>query len=230
MPFLYFYCMHSIGLKWEFLKQNLILLPKKAIYWQEEKALILADLHIGKVGHFRKAGIAIPKLLEQEELATLSDLIREYNPKQLIFLGDLFHSDHNDDWNWLQLWRELFPDIKMILIQGNHDILNEEYYKQAKFEVYPSLEMGPFIMVHDKKDLKKLQSTDLYALSGHIHPAIKLKGKARQSLLLSCFLFGEKAAILPAFGKFTGKCCLALDVNDVVFGILEKKVLKLNLF
>lgn len=83
------------------MNQNLILHPKKAIFWEEERALIISDLHIGKVGHFRKAGIAIPKLMEQEELALLSDLIHEFKPSKLIFLGDLFHSDMNNDWNWL---------------------------------------------------------------------------------------------------------------------------------
>ena len=57
------------------LNQDLLLLPQKAIYWQQEKALIAADVHLGKVGHFRKAGIAVPRDMEQNDLAILSDLI-----------------------------------------------------------------------------------------------------------------------------------------------------------
>src|SRR5690606_6150932 len=147
---------------------QLTLLPQKAIFWEDQKALIVADLHIGKVGHFRKAGIAIPKPLEQEELATLSDLLHEYKPEQLIFLGDLFHSDMNNDWDWLQLWRELFPDIKMILIKGNHDILHDKFYQKANFELYDSLSIAPFLFVHDKKDYEGVSSEN-YILSGHIH-------------------------------------------------------------
>lgn len=213
---------------WKFLSQTLLLIPQKAIFWKEEEALIIADLHIGKVGHFRKAGIAIPKLLEQEELATLSDLINEFKPVQLIFLGDLFHSDMNNDWNWLLLWRELFPHIRMILIKGNHDILHADYYQQANFEVYPELYLEPFLFVHDKKDYDKSPQKSGYILSGHIHPAVRLKGKARQSVLLSCFYFGENAAILPAFGKFTGKCCLPIRKADTVFGVLSDKVILLK--
>jgi len=216
------------GVRWELLKQHFILTPEKAIFWEEEQTLIVADLHIGKVGHFRKAGIAVPKLMEQEELARLSDLIREYKPCQLIFLGDLFHSEYNNDWNWLQLWRELFPDINMILVKGNHDILHSDYYKQAEFEVYPELHLGPFLLVHDKKDYDKSSPENGYILSGHIHPAVRLKGKARQSVLLSCYYFGEKAAVLPAFGKFTGKCCLRITEADTVFGILNDRVILLQ--
>lgn len=219
--------MGSTGLRWEFLNQQLLLLPQKAIFWEDQETLIVADLHIGKVGHFRKAGIAIPKLLEQEELATLSDLLTEYKPKQLIFLGDLFHSDMNNDWNWLQLWRELFPEVNMILIKGNHDILHNKYYELANFELYDKLAITPFLFVHDKEDYRNITSEN-YILSGHIHPAIKLKGKARQSVLLSCFTFGKNSAILPAFGKFTGKCCLKDNPDDTVFAVLHDKVISVK--
>ena len=32
-----------------------------AIYWKEKNTLLLADLHLGKVGHFRKSGIPVPR-------------------------------------------------------------------------------------------------------------------------------------------------------------------------
>ena len=85
------------------LKQDLLLLPQKAIFWQQEKALIAADVHLGKVGHFRKSGIAVPLNMEQNELGTLSDLIFQYKPQKLILLGDFFHSDMNSDWDWFVL-------------------------------------------------------------------------------------------------------------------------------
>lgn len=34
--------------------QNLLLLPEKALFWEEEKGLIISDVHLGKAGHFRK--------------------------------------------------------------------------------------------------------------------------------------------------------------------------------
>src|SRR5277367_3678317 len=94
------------------LNQDLLLLPQKAIYWKQEKALIAADVHLGKVGHFRKSGIAVPRDLEQDDLACLSDLIDEYRPEKILFLGDLFHSDMNADWEWFALWRRQFPKLE----------------------------------------------------------------------------------------------------------------------
>src|ERR1700710_1880148 len=100
------------------LDQHLLLLPEKAIYWKQENALIAADVHLGKSGHFRKAGIAIPQNIAQEDLAVLSDLIAQYKPNKLIFLGDLFHSELNTDWDWFALWREQFPKLQIILVKG----------------------------------------------------------------------------------------------------------------
>src|ERR1700733_3821343 len=79
-------------LRFKLFEQDLLLLPQKAIYWLQQKVLIAADVHLGKVGHFRKAGIAVPRDMEQSDLAVLSDLVDEFKPKKVLFLGDLFHS------------------------------------------------------------------------------------------------------------------------------------------
>src|ERR1700748_2046165 len=162
--------MNCDGLDFPFLGQKLTLLCQKAIYWEEKKALICADVHLGKGGHFRKAGIAIPLKLAQDDLAVLSDLIREHQPQKLIFLGDLFHSDMNTDWDWFALWREQFPKLEIILIRGNHDIIHDKHYNKLNIALHQQLYLGPFLMLHhplnpeQEEDLK-----DAYVLCGHIH-------------------------------------------------------------
>jgi len=211
----------------QFLDQNFLLLPQKALLWEDEKALIVADVHLGKVGHFRKAGIAIPRSLEQVDLAMLSDLIQLYKPKKIIFLGDLFHSDFNNDWDWMVLWRDLFTNVEMILVKGNHDIIADQFYLQSGFKVCDTYEKGPFLFIHEPMPLKKLTDQTPYIISGHIHPGVKLRGKGRQTLTLPCFHFGMRQAILPAFGKFTGKVCLQCDESDRIFGVLKESVVAL---
>ncbi|NEU10387.1 ligase-associated DNA damage response endonuclease PdeM [Flavihumibacter sp. R14] len=207
--------------------QNLLLLPQKAIFWQEEEILIVADVHLGKVGHFRKAGIAIPRSMEQEDLSMLSDIIHLYKPLKIIFLGDLFHSDLNNDWDWLVLWRDLFKDIELILVRGNHDIIADKFYLDAGFTIHDTYHIGPFLLVHEPMPIKKIVEETGYILSGHIHPGVKLRGKGRQFLTLPCFHFGKRQAILPAFGKFTGKFCLRSDESDKIFGVLKDSVVAL---
>ena len=59
--------------------QQLCLSSDRSIYWEEEKALVVSDLHIGKTGHFRKAGIAVPQSVFKEDLQRLVSLIQYFN-------------------------------------------------------------------------------------------------------------------------------------------------------
>lgn len=208
------------------LNQTLVLLPEKAIYWHQEKALIAADLHLGKSGHFRKAGIAIPQNIAQEDLAVLSDLVVQYQPERLIFLGDLFHSELNTDWDWFAMWREQFPKLQIILVKGNHDIINDSHYHKLNIETPIAYHIGPFLMLHHPLTAAQLLQTEGYVMCGHIHPGVRLHGKGRQAVTLPCFAFSEKQAILPSFGKFTGKVAIRHRENDHVYGVLGGRVIK----
>lgn len=217
------------NMEWNFRDQHLVMLPQRALYWKDRGILIISDLHIGKAGHFRKAGIAVPRKLEQEDLANLSDLIQAIHPSTLIFLGDLFHSEYNNDWHWLGMWRESFRQIKMLLIKGNHDILADKYYRDADIEVVNDFTTGPFTFVHEPKRLTEVvRGEGKYLISGHLHPAVRLKGKGRQSVTLSCFYFGPEQGVLPAFGRFTGRCCIREEEGSVTFGIVNDKVIRLS--
>ncbi|MEM8895076.1 MAG: hypothetical protein AAGC88_10895, partial [Bacteroidota bacterium] len=88
----------------ELLDHTFLLLPEKAMYWEQERSLIISDVHMGKAGHFRKAGIPVPGKIHIEELFILDALIANYNPRQIIFLGDLFHSHWNLEWPLFSDW------------------------------------------------------------------------------------------------------------------------------
>jgi DNA ligase-associated metallophosphoesterase len=215
----------SAGVPFKLLDQDLLLLPQKAIYWQQQQILIAADIHLGKTGHFRKAGIAVPRDLEQNDLAVLSDLVAEFKPLRIIFLGDLFHSDMNADWDWFAMWRQQFPHIIIDLVRGNHDIIADKYYDQLNIALHKQMVVGPFLMLHHPLTEDDLQLVTQYAFCGHIHPGVSLKGKGRQSLTLPCFAFGSKQAILPSFGKFTGKVAVSSGKADRIFAVLKDKVI-----
>ncbi|RCH54244.1 ligase-associated DNA damage response endonuclease PdeM [Mucilaginibacter hurinus] len=213
------------GLAFNFLEQDLLLLPQKAIYWQQQKTLIAADVHLGKVGHFRKAGIAVPRDMEQNDLGALSDLIEEYRPEKIIFLGDLFHSDMNADWDWFAMWRQRNAKIEIILIRGNHDIIHDKHYLELNVTLHAELKVGPFLMLHHPLVGQKLAGADGYIFCGHIHPGVELVGKGRQRITLPCFAFSKKQAVLPSFGRFTGKVAIYNQKTDRVFGVLKDKVI-----
>lgn len=212
----------SKAIYFEIKDQHLWLLPQKAIFWEERKMLILSDLHFGKSTHFRKSGIPIPVKVFQKNMDELKVLIDTLNPVLICFLGDLFHSELNIEFDWFLEKMKSYPQIKMELVRGNHDILTAAYYKQAGIKVYPIVvKKGPFVFAHDPD---QYDNTDAYVISGHIHPGVHLRGAGRQNLTLSCFYFGEKQALLPAFGAFTGLAIIRPKKKDKVFVIGDEKV------
>ncbi len=216
--------MKEEGFQFIFRGEELWLLPAKAIWFPKYQTLLVSDTHISKGTHFRKSGIAIPTAIAQEELSCLTDLIDAYQPKKLVFLGDLFHSDINNDLAWFQLWRELHHKVSMILVKGNHDILPTHFYRQIQLEVVDMMSVGIFDLYHDLPKAKQ----ERYVLSGHIHPGVKIEGKAKQWISLPCFYFGECNCILPAFGKFTGKSIIKLKEGNISFAVAGKKIVPIK--
>lgn len=205
--------------------QELWLLAERAIYWPEQRSLLIADTHFGKVGHFRKHGIKVPEEAAQENLKKLESLLYATQAQKVYFLGDLFHSEMNKEWLSFKQVIALFPQTEFHLIGGNHDILDELSYYRARLTVHPeTLNLGPFVLSHEPLE----GEFEGYNLCGHIHPGVRLKGPGRQSLRLACFFFGPKQGILPAFGTFTGTHALKANAKDQVFVILEGKVIQVS--
>jgi len=214
----------SAGLNFNLLEQDLLLLPERAIYWVQHRALVAADVHLGKTGHFRKAGIAVPQQLAHDDLVCLTKLINRHQPQKILFLGDLFHSDKNTDWNYFADWRRKHADIQMQLVIGNHDIIQEKHYHELDISTHLELAVGPFLMLHHPQEKNCLQQHSSYVFCGHIHPGVQLVGRGRESVTLPCFAFSKQQAVLPSFGKFTGKVNMHHQLDDHVFGILQNKV------
>ena len=99
----------------------LVLTNQRALYWQRLDALILSDIHIGKTAHFRKHGIPMPDDVLQNDLERLKKLIHKFSVKTLLIVGDLFHAERNSDMVTFKDWLNQFPNLKLILIKGNHD-------------------------------------------------------------------------------------------------------------
>jgi len=216
----------SSSLPFQLQGQQLILDYRKAIFWKERKALLLSDIHLGKAGHFRKAGIAIPEEVHREDYRKLDSLIADYKPIDLIILGDIFHSDWNLGWEYFLQWLAKHPHVHFHLVPGNHDILYREQYRAANFHLSTEqLVMEPFVLSHEIQP--SADWPHLYQISGHLHPSVRLNGKGRQAMTLACFYFEEKAAILPAFGSFTGKAILKPSKACSIFVLTGQHVIAL---
>ena len=193
----------------------------KTIYWRRMKTLILSDPHFGKVSHFRKHGIPVPNRLMEINYRRLEESIDRYSPHRVIFLGDLFHSDQNEEWEFLKSFILSYHEIHFVLIIGNHDILEKQEFENCKLNMMAQLTESPFIFTHYPltKEVKE------YNLCGHLHPAVRLSGGPGQSARFPCFHFTASQGILPAFSEFTGNYKVKPKKNDKVVVVAEKKLI-----
>jgi uncharacterized protein len=203
------------------------LLPEKAVYLPNHKALVLADLHFGKINHFRKSGIPVPTKANNENSSKLIEAIQASRPERVIFLGDLFHSHYNEEWETLGQLLRHFSACSFELVLGNHDILGMQQYQRHSIKVFEKeLVIGQWLLTHEPLDQAHEK---LYNLAGHVHPGVRLTGSGRQSIMLPCFYFGKSQGLLPAFGSFTGLAKVIPKKGEEVFVVTGGKVIDVSI-
>ena len=200
---------------------------ERACWILSEKVLVVADLHFGKVNHFRRAGLPVPLAANKRNAERLIDLINELQPKRAIFLGDLFHSVYNDDWEVVGQIVRHFPGCRFELVRGNHDILSEQQYKRYGIEVLEQIVLGNLLLTHEPMEPADI-ANGLINFAGHIHPAARLIGKGRQALTFPCFWLSKNRMVIPAFGTFTGLAVIHPGERDKVYILVEDRIMELQ--
>ncbi len=204
-------------------KQNFTLYHFGTVFWEEKNILLISDVHLGKVAHFRKYGIAVPNNAIFENFNKLNTVVSIFNPKTIIFLGDLFHSKKNNEWELFVNWtKEISREI--ILIEGNHDVIAKYNYEILGVKIFSELVVDNFLLTHHPTE-----KVGFFNFCGHIHPGIMLRGKGKQFLKLSCFFRKTNQMIFPAFGEFTGNYYLIPTENDLVYGVSKEGVFEVVL-
>jgi uncharacterized protein len=220
----------SAPFNYKLLQNNFWLSPERMVYWEEETALIVSDLHFGKTGHFRKEGIAVPPSVYKEDLQRLISQLQHFQPKQLLVVGDMFHSRDNKELDFFKKWRNDFSHLNVQLIRGNHDILHDSWYQEAGVKINNEvLKINNFSFMHDIAQEKPGSQSHIpdYTFSGHLHPGVRISGAGKQSLCFPCFYFTRAFCVLPAFSRFTGLATIRQEKEDVVFAIVNKSIIQI---
>ena len=204
---------------------RLTLLPERAVFWEQAKMLIVADPHFGKAQVFRNSGIPIPGGTTATDIGRLSSLIERLQPDELVVLGDLMHGRIDGDRNFsatVGTWRRCWSGILITLVTGNHDLRAGPPPAPFRLDrIVTQHVCGPFVFSHKAETTN---SRSLYTIAGHVHPAVFVSGKGHQREILPCFCFGEKRALLPAFGSFTGNQVIRPEPKERVYVVAGDEV------
>ncbi len=181
---------------------------ERALYWPRTQTLFVADVHLGKAATFRAHGIPLPRGVTAADLGRLSRLIERTGATRVVVLGDLIHARagrvaalHEA----MVAWRTRHPSLDVVLVRGNHDARAGDPPPAWAIDCRPEpLALPPFLACH-----APAAPPTGYALCGHVHPGVRVNGHGEESARLPCFVLGERHAILPAFGRFTGLATVA---------------------
>ncbi|MBI1396707.1 MAG: ligase-associated DNA damage response endonuclease PdeM [Betaproteobacteria bacterium] len=206
--------------------EGLVLLPERAVHWAAAATALVADVHFGKAASFRARGVPVPGGTTRENLERLDRVIATTACRRLVVLGDFLHgriAPESSAMACLHAWRERHAALDVLLVRGNHDRHAGDpppgLHIEAVAEPYVS---RPFVLRHEPGT-----SEDGYVLSGHVHPAVRLSGRARERLRVPCFCFDALTGILPAFGAFTGTAVVAPRRGTRIFVAAGDRVVAL---
>ena len=184
-----------------------------------EKVLVIGDLHLGYEGSMRESGYMIPSGLYKQTIEDL-DLIFDRISKEVdkvVILGDLKHEFGKyaeDEWKEIgEVMNYLRRKVKeVIIVKGNHDaIIGSMIEKLDNGKLVDYYLWDGFAFLHGDKDFKdKIYDKKIkYWVIGHGHPAIVLheKGRGVKKEKYKCFLVGKfrgkKVIIVPSFFPLT---------------------------
>ncbi len=203
--------------------QSLRLLPQRCAFWEERRALLLADLHLGKSATFRHHGIALPEGDTAADLARLDSALVETNAESIIIVGDLFHAASARSATVMAIfaaWRAQHPELLVQLVIGNHDRGALPPNQCGIVLTGVKYDTGTLAFIHDPADLKE----ESFAICGHLHPVVRLPG-GNGKLSAPCFWHAPRMLVLPSFGGFTGGPPLRPRRDSTYYALAENRVL-----
>ncbi len=187
---------------------NVLLDGRLALFHETEKWLAVADLHFGYELSQRAAGRLMPLWGMTSVEERLMELLVEYQPRQLLIVGDLVHDKASTAAAQALLGR-LREHCEVIALAGNHD-----RHVARAIEFVPRWETPDFVFQHGHCEPEE---TGRICIIGHHHPAASITDGAGLRLKFPAFIQQETtrcgAGFCPLFhpgqaaspGRTTGR-------------------------
>lgn len=181
----------------DFHDQEFRLGTSQAVFWAEENALLVADLHFEKASFFARHGQMLPPYDSRATLERLAEAIRHTGARRVLCLGDSFHDASGVDRmepHASGMLDALTRATDWVWITGNHD----EDARAPGGTVVDELVLSGIALRHIARAGRAGAE-----VSGHFHPKMRVSVKGRQ-IARPCAVSSDNRLILPAFGAFTG--------------------------
>jgi hypothetical protein len=195
-----------------------ILCPYPALYLEDIKAVVIADLHLGYEGIMAEQGIFMPKTQFRKEQEMLESIAGLKQAERVIINGDVKHEFSETSYHEFREVGELFEILRrhfeeVHVVKGNHDNFIIYVTRKHGIALHEELTLGKFHFFHGHRIPREAEAE--FLVMGHEHPAIALYDEIGVKEKVKCFLYGEaggkKLVVLPAFSPLA----YGSDVNQV---------------
>lgn len=190
--------------------EMLMLDPAGALFWPDEKMLVVADLHFEKGSAAAMRGNLLPPWDTKVTLERLATLLRRYHPRTVVALGDSFHDAkgaarlHTQDQVRLKAMTET---ASFFWVLGNHDPSPPDGVGGSSVAEFAC---GGLLFRHEA-----VMGAGTGEVCGHHHPKAQIPTRGTV-VSRPCFVFDGKRLMLPALGAYTG----GLDIRDPAISAL----------
>lgn len=192
--------------------ETLRLDPLGAAYWPARETLIVSDLHFEKGSAFAARGIMLPPYDTRSTLMRLAALMRRYQPRRVVSLGDAFHdraAEARMDEADAETLEAMTRAADWLWILGNHDQAPPRRFNGAHAE---EARIGALVFRHEPRP-----GAAPGEIAGHLHPCARVASEGRV-LRRRCFAADDARLIMPALGAYTGGLNLLDAAFDAHFG------------
>jgi len=176
-----------------------------ALFWGEERLLVVSDLHLEKGSSFAARRVLLPPYDTAATLAKLRAVIARHDPRTVIALGDSFH-DRDAHQRLDPADREILTELQArrdwIWIAGNHD---PALPRDIGGTVANEARIGPLTFRHEPTGAHG-------EIAGHLHPKARVSRRGH-SVERRCFASDGERVVMPSFGAYTG----GLSIRDEAF-------------
>ncbi len=187
--------------------EPVVLRPSGALWIEEGRTLVVADLHLEKGSFYASRGQMLPPYDSADTLRRLAAETQALGPRRVVLLGDSFHDRDGEarlagaDGDSL---RAAVEGRSLVWVTGNHDPVAP---RGLPGEAAARLSIGGLTLVHEPAD-----GAATGEVAGHLHPCARVRARGA-SVRRRCFITDGERLILPAFGALAG----GLNVRDAAF-------------
>lgn len=202
-----------------YVAENVLLDARLALFHEREHWVAIADLHYGFELSQRAAGRLVPLWGMESASARLFGLLADYQPRQLIIVGDLVH-DSTALVALRQLLQRVAKQCQIIGVAGNHD---RELRRQI--ELRDSFKTEEYEFHHGDCAQRRGGRIEII---GHFHPAASLRDGAGLRLKFPAFVQESDCWILPAFSPWAAGTEWIWEEQSRIWLCTPKRILRLD--